>query len=323
MTTNNRKTAQQNQAKKRAFVVSSAYKAMLFHIYTYHFLLVRQIMRLGSYAEASLGWVQDHLKTLTEEGYVHRPKRPHTETGKAPYIYCLSQKGMAYMADWGYSLEHRFRPGEHKQPSDGYLKHLEKLNDVLITASFLPHQVPSFRLLMHHEWMMRQWGKRTIDITVEEDGVARTKKRSVHLDAFLRFYYPDDTSIPILLEVDNGTETNKWDFKEKLQALLLYFLGPYTDLFDTPYGTISFLTTAGTARRDQMLSWCEEMLVGLREEDKADLFRFCALPDGQERHNPRTLFLSPIWYRPFDFFNAGAPARGKVYSQPMPLLEMP
>lgn len=98
-------------------VVSSASDTFLKGLYSFPYLTVMQVMRLLKYSPHSLTRAQALLKTLTDHQYVHRPKLPHTVTGKAPYVYRLDRLGFAYVRDYGFDTNFRYRPSEHEQPS--------------------------------------------------------------------------------------------------------------------------------------------------------------------------------------------------------------
>lgn len=71
---------------------------------------------------------------------------------------------------------------------------------------------------------------------------------------------------------------------------------------------IAFVTPTGDKRAMQMKSWCEEKLVrspvyqpsqhATNGMDDAGLFLFAAVPPGAL--HPSDVFLSPMWYAPFD-----------------------
>ncbi len=84
--------------------------------------------------------------------------------------------------------------------------------------------------------------------------------------------------------------------------------GLYEQQFQTTSVVIAFVTPTGDKRAMQMKAWCEEQLVtssvyrpsqqptnGIND---AGLFLFDAVPPGALR--PTDVFLSPIWYAPFD-----------------------
>jgi hypothetical protein len=103
-----------------------------------------------------------------------------------------------------------------------------------------------------------------------------------------------------VLELDRGSETNIAAFKKKLRAYVYYAAegGAYHQMFGTHAMTIAYATTAGETRRQTMQRWCEQELQEQHVEYAASLFRFTALP--QDTLNPRPLFLSDGWYKPYE-----------------------
>jgi hypothetical protein len=89
----------------------------------------------------------------------------------------------------------------------------------------------------------------------------------------------------------------------------------YEQHFHTTNVVIAFVTPTGDRRREQMKLWCEEQLASTpvyhpslqptNGINDASLFLFGAIPPGALR--PTDVFLSPVWYTPFD-------------TQPQPLL---
>lgn len=161
----------------------------------------------------------------------------------------------------------------------------------------------------------KKWYSARVSITVVEQGQKKIKTVKVVPDAWLDIRLPDGTHMPVVFELDRGSES-KWKIQEKVQALLRYVQGPYKDLFDTPYATIAFGTPAGEHRRDMLLGYCEQALDEIQERRHADVFRFAALPAGET--GPTRLALSPLWHRPFAFVGSG---KQKAYTTPLPLVE--
>jgi hypothetical protein len=107
-------------------------------------------------------------------------------------------------------------------------------------------------------------------------------------------------------------------FQKKIASYVAFINeGLYEQQFQTTSVVIAFVTPTGEKRAMQMKAWCEEQLTttpvyrpsqyptnGL---DDAGLFLFASVPPGAV--HPPDVFLSPLWYAPFD-------------TQPQPLLQV-
>src|SRR5437660_3437247 len=105
-------------------------------------------------------------------------------------------------------------------------------------------------------------------------------------------------------------------FQKKLATYVAFINeGLYEQQFQTTSVVIAFVTPTGEKRAMQMKAWCEEQLATTpvyrpsqhptNGRDDASLFLFASVPPGAV--SPTDVFLSPIWYPPFD-------------TQPQPLL---
>ena len=84
--------------------------------------------------------------------------------------------------------------------------------------------------------------------------------------------------------------------------------GLYEQQFQTTSVVIAFVTPTGEKRAMQMKAWCEEQLVNspvyrpyqhpTNGSNDDGLFLFAAVPPGAL--SPTNVFLSPLWYAPFD-----------------------
>lgn len=135
---------------------------------------------------------------------------------------------------------------------------------------------------------------------------ARSELQTVIPDAFLDFHLDGRSRMSLLLELDRGT-VEQQAFTRKVRGLLALAAGPYAATFGTTSLTIVFATTAGDARVQRIVTWCEQTLRALGQETSARLFLVGALPPGAL--DPVDVFLAPRWYQPF-------------VEQPMPLLDL-
>jgi hypothetical protein len=112
----------------------------------------------------------------------------------------------------------------------------------------------------------------------------------------------------ILLEMDMDTH-QKPRFQKKIASYVAFINeGLYEQAFKTTSVVIAFVAPTGEKRREQMKPWCEEQLVSTpvyhssqhqaNNMSDATLFLFGAVPPGGL--TPTDVFLSPVWYAPFD-----------------------
>lgn len=112
----------------------------------------------------------------------------------------------------------------------------------------------------------------------------------------------------ILLEMDMDTH-QKPRFQKKIASYVAFINeGLYEQHFHTTSVLIAFVTPTGDKRREQMKLWCEEQLASspvFRTSQRptngmsdASLFLFASIPPGAL--HPPDVFLSPLWYAPFD-----------------------
>ena len=176
-------------------------------------------------------------------------------------------------------------------------KHLEKSDS----------RVHLFEAL--HEWMLRQevykvTVYRTIQNTLVPETVAFTP------DGFLDFRITVGNQTQqacILIELDMDTH-QKPRFQKKIATYVSFInSGLYEQQFQTTSVVIAFVTPTGEKRAMQMKLWCEEQLASTpvyrttqsgNNLDDASLFLFGSVPSGGLC--PSEVFLSPIWYAPFD-----------------------
>lgn len=115
----------------------------------------------------------------------------------------------------------------------------------------------------------------------------------------------------ILLEIDRGTRTNIEAFKKKLLAYIHYLKqsGPFEAQFGKLNKRIAYIVTCGGENRLTTLrKWLEDVLSDQELEDAYNLFRFTTVSqvvDAKTGHHREeldldpTIFVSPVWYKPF------------------------
>ena len=290
-------------AASQIFTLSGIDDRFLQAIYRYHMLKPEQLTR-RYYSRGSLTFVKARLKRLTDQGYLEANQQPTTR-GRSPYFYTLAGKGIKYLKEAGFEVNRYYRPSR-KVEYLPFLLHTFSVNDVLVAAELLAESLPQFTLAeMQHELVLKQdpckvpAGRERLS----GDGNISTKHISIVPDGWLDFRYGRGEGIQerrmcIWLEVDRGTVGMR-DFKEKAAAILTFYnSGAYQKRFRTNSLRVAFATTDGMTRVKQMRIWLRDVLTKQQEKPGiAERFVCTALPD---EIDPHTLFLTPVWYVPFD-----------------------
>ena len=250
---------------------------------------------------------------LYEAKYLDRFYQPRYEPhGSLPYVYLLASKGIKYLSDQcGIAAHVYYRPSDnsHRSPLD--VPHDLALNEVLIASRHLEKHEPRVSLFeARHEWMLRS---ETYKVTLYRTTQTQRVREDVRFtpDGFLDFRITTGNQTQqacILVEMDMDTH-QKPRFQKKICSYVAFInSGHYEQQFQTRSVVIAFVTPTGEKRAMQMKAWCEEQLVstpvyhpsqqGANGRDDAGLFLFASVPPGGLC--PSDVFLSPIWYSPFD-----------------------
>ncbi len=288
---------------REEFSLSGVDNRFLQAIYRYHILKPEQLTK-RYYSRGSLTFVKARLKRLADYGYLDANEQPTTR-GRSPYYYTLASKGIKYLKEIGLEVNRYYRPSR-KVEYLPFLLHTFSVNDVLIAAELLAERMPQLTLAeVQHELVLKQDPCR-VPVGRERssgDGSISSKQISIVPDGWLDFRYDRGTGTQerrmcIWLEVDRGTVGMK-DFKEKATAILSFYKsGAYQKRFGTHSLRVAFATTDGMTRVKQMRTWLCDVLTKQQEKPGiAERFVCTALPD---EIDPRTLFLTPIWYVPSD-----------------------
>jgi hypothetical protein len=289
--------------QRKAFSLSGIDDRFLQAIYRYHMLKPDQLTR-RYYSRGSLTFVKARLKLLTDHGYLEANQQPTTR-GRSPFFYTLAGKGIKYLKEAGFEVNRYYRPSR-KVEYLPFLLHTFSVNDVLIAAELLVENQPQLTLAeMHHELTLKQ---DPCKAPVRRDGYSRegetpTQHVAIVPDGWLDFRYDrggegTERRMCLWLEVDRGT-VGKKEFKSKAAAILAFYQsGAYARRFGTNSLRVAFATTDGMMRVNQMRAWLRDVLgKELAKPHIAERFICTMLPD---EIDPRTLFLAPVWYVPFD-----------------------
>lgn len=242
--------------------------------------------------------VKARLKALTEAGYILPLFHPLI---KLPYVYCLNRKGLQYLAGLGIDVRDYFRPSEEKETEKNFLfrEHMLAISDLLIHALLFAKSAPAFRLeRLSHE---RVFKNNPIKATYVRNN--KTETKTLVPDSYLEFIQTKEggkeVKIPIILELDRGTEEQKF-FRRRLRAYIVFLKShSFETIFSVKSMTIAFATTKDHNRLNKMREWAR-LEFSLTQEPRwlSDLFLFTALPEHIEEIEPRQLFLDPLWYLP-------------------------
>ncbi len=297
--------------KQKPSVLSPIDTEILQAIWFHHFITAEQLLRFRERSLNGLPKMQERLKQLYEAHYLDRFNLPRYQShGSLPYVYLLASKGIKYLSDTlGIDSHMYYRPSSNLKRSPLDIPHDLALNEVLIAARHLEKYEPRVHLSeARHEWMLRQ---ETYKVTVYRTQQRIPETVAFTPDGFLDFRIAVGNQTQqacILLEMDMDTH-QKPRFQKKIASYVAFInSGLYEQAFQTTSVVIAFVTPTGEKRARQMKAWCEEQLhtspvyrpsqhetTGM---DDTGLFLFGAVPPGALR--PSDVFLSPIWYSPFD-----------------------
>jgi Replication-relaxation len=282
-------------------------------VWFHHFITAEQLLRHRERSSNGLPKMQEKLKWLYEQRYLDRFSQPrYQQHGSLPFVYLLASNGIKYLSDQcGIEAHVYYWPSDNAKRSPLDVPHDLALNEVLIAARHLEKFEPHVLLSeARHEWMLRQ---ETYKVTLYRKSQTQLIPETVHFtpDGFLDFRITagnQPQQACILLEMDMNTH-QKPRFQKKIASYVAFINeGLYKQTFKTSSVVIAFVTPTGEKRREQMKLWCEEQLQATpvyhssrqptNGMDDASLFLFGSVPSGGL--HPPNVFLSPVWYAPFD-----------------------
>jgi hypothetical protein len=292
-------THKKQPRKKQSFVVTPVHDMLLRDLNTLQRATAEQLTRLN-YKMGMLKTVQARLKDLTEAGYILPLFHPSI---RLPYMYALSRKGLNYLAAQGIDVREYFRPSQEEDSAKNFLfrEHMLAISDVLIHSLLFVKTEPSYRLgTMQHE---RVFKNSPIKATYTRSGREQTK--TIVPDAYLEFVHTRESgkeeTIPVLVELDRGTEDQKF-FRKRIRAYIVFLRSrTFETLFNIKNITVAFATTKNHNRVKQMREWAQKEFALTNEPQwLPGLFLFTTLPENMGDIEPRQLFLDPVWYTPSD-----------------------
>jgi Replication-relaxation len=292
-------TANRQAVKKKAFIVTPVHAMLLHDLNTLQRATAEQLTRLN-YKMGMINTVKARLKDLADAGYVLSLYHPSI---RLPYMYALDRKGLHYLQAQGVDVREYYRPSQEEDSAKNFLfrEHMLAISDILIHALLFEKTEASCRInsMLHERFFKNHPMKATYTRN------SREETKTIVPDAYLEFACTSpsgkDVTIPVMLELDRGTEDQKF-FRRRLRAYIVFLRSrAFETLFEVKNMTVAFATTKNHNRVGKMREWARRELAVTNEPKwLADLFLFTALPENMSDIEPRQLFLDPVWYMPSD-----------------------
>ena len=203
----------------------------------------------------SVRLVRDRCRFLFRDGTITRPRtqRPYLELhhfhGAAPLIYALGRKGAAYLRSQGISLQHRIDES-FRDPAPSQIPHFLATTKFIVDISEaaarsgieLADQADLLPLMP--ETTQRSRRPFHLTATVRENGIE--ERLTVRPDRVLALELPDqNTRLPLLVEIDKGTESLVGKITHKLTTYRHAFLQKrHTEWWGFQRFRVLFITTS-------------------------------------------------------------------------------
>lgn len=295
------------KALETPLILGLHHERILQTVHFFRFMTARDVAyRL--YSPKSLTRVRRYLADLAggadyqTHQYLYRFPLPQPTDGRSEKVYTLGSRGRDFLAEeCGLPVTWSFRPEKVKHLSVGQLVHNLTLTRFCCAA-------------YHWSTSQSDWKLAKTRISYELAAAARkvtlakesgTETLSIVPDAWLLFEELQAGQhahwIPVLLEIDRGTEYQQ-KFKQHVRSRIEYVRsGAYQEVFGTAAVLIAYATTGETpayreTRRAAMCAWTAEVLAEQGRDAWASVFRFCSLTREMLYETP--LFTETVWYRP-------------------------
>src|SRR6266700_229044 len=284
---------------RKTFVVTPVHDLLLHELNTLQRATAEQLTRLN-YKMGMINTVKQRLKDLTDAGYVLPLFHPSI---RLPYMYALDRKGMNYLQAQGVDVREYFRPSQEEDSAKNFLfrEHMLAISDVLIHALLFERSEPSFgiRTLLHERFFKNHPIKAVYTRNKSEE--TKTLVPDCYLEFACTGHNGNEDIIPVLWELDRGTEDQKF-FRKRIRAYIVFLNSrAFKTLFGVENITVAFATTKDHQRVRLIREWAAKEFAETYEPDwLADLFLFTALPENISESEPRKLFLDPVWYTSSD-----------------------
>jgi hypothetical protein len=298
---------QLTRKKTKPRLLTSRMDEIIKAVHTYRYVTAKDITRLF-FARASISHVREILASLAGNGdyidrqYLYRFPFPNTRIGATEKIYTLGAKGRQYLKSLGIAADWYFRPADVSSLTYQHLKHALTLTRFLVAARVYCQEREEIELYTVRTQYELNREPSLVEISENTAKTQSTQTIKVVPDAWLDFEFlkhgQHQTWVPVLLEIDRGSEQQKY-FKRHVTSRLEFIKpnGGYKRMFDTNAVTIAYATTGNARRLQTMLTWTEEVLSDLDRKKWASVFRFCSLSGELD---PNVLFQDSSWYRPHE-----------------------
>ncbi len=292
-------TAHKQAIKKKAFIVTPVHDLLLRDLNILQRATAEQLTRLN-YKMGMITTVKARLKDLADAGYIMPLSHPSI---RLPYMYALDRKGLNYLAAQGIDVREYFRPFQEEDSAKNFLfrEHMLAITDILIHALLFVKSEPSYRIeTLLHERVFKNHPIKAVYTRSERD-----ETKTLVPDFYLEFACTGQNGkediIPVLWELDRGTEDQKF-FRKRVRAYIVFLRSrTFETVFNIKNITVAFATTKDHSRIRQMREWTQKELAVTNEPSwLSQLFLFTSLPENMGEIAPRQLFLDPVWYMPSD-----------------------
>jgi len=308
-------TLHRRQSKKATeIVVSKRHEEMLQAIHQMRYVTAWDMTRLF-YTPTSHNHVREILGLLSgkkdyeERHYLYRFPLPNTRIGNTEKIYTLGSRGRSYLLSQGMSVDWYFRPYKVAGMTYQNCLHALTLTRFLVAAQVFCKKSKEWELTnLRTEYELKKEiaeehaKQQAVTIAVKPDKGTGEEDVTVIPDAWLQFHNlkgKKGSWHPVMLEIDRGTEQQKF-FKRQVRARALFLVcGGYKKLFGTNKGVIAYATTGNQTRVQTMRKWTKEVLAELNLKKLSSRFLFCSLTLSWEQ-DEASLFLAPLWSRAVD-----------------------
>lgn len=292
--------AQMKQSvRKKPFAVTPGHDLLLHDLNNLQRATAEQLTRLN-YKMGMLTTVKARLKDLSDNRYVLPLSHPSI---RLPYMYALDRKGLNYLQSLGVDVREYFRPGQEEDSAKNFLfrEHTLAITDILIHSLLFEKSEPSYRISsMLHERFFKNHPIKAVYTKSDKE-----ESKTLVPDCYLEFVYTQQNSnskeatIPVLLELDRGTEDQKF-FRKRIRAYIVFLRSrTFETVFNIKNITIAFATTKDHSRVEKMIEWARlEFALTSEPSWLRQLFLFTSLPENMAEIEPRRLFLEPVWYVP-------------------------
>jgi hypothetical protein len=276
-------------------------------IYEFHFVTVRQFVRLH-YRSSSVNYARERLSRLVAARYLSTfPAPRHSLAGKSQLVYQLTRRALRYLGAIGYDTSHRLRLLEAPR-GDIFTLHALGISELMIGARLLASHRRDIRLTsMRHERDLKRTAARYV-----ATGAAGAKHERTYVvpDAWLEFHLQAASGKavqqPIWVEWDRGSAGIR-KLREKCRGIVRYVeQGHYERVFGTKRLRVG-VAIDGSAYADperadkrvkDVVRWIEEELSALGKGGMGKVFAVCHV-ERPDQLDAKQFFLAPTWSVPY------------------------